>query len=274
MPDLAATIKNSKVRCYQYRMRILDISQKVSALHMAPAFSCLEIVDCIYNVLMQDHTDHALRDVFIMSKGHGCMAQFVVLEDKGILPKKDLDEFGKDGGRLGAHPDYGLPGIEASTGSLGHGLSLAVGMAYADKMKKQTNKTYCVISDGELQEGSTWEAILMASTLELNNLIVFVDNNDFISIGRTSESHPHFYPLLEKFSAFGWEVYEVDGHDTKQLYETATNRLNNKPCVIIGKTVKGKGVSYMENQPVWHYRSPSSEEYKIAMTELEGSLAS
>jgi transketolase len=256
-------------RCKGYRKRILEISQQISALHMAPAFSCVEIVDCIYNFLMRDDRSYAERDVFVMSKGHGCMIQFVILVDKGILPKQDLDDFGKDGGRLGVHPDYGLPGVEASTGSLGHGLGLCVGMSYADKINKQDNITYCVISDGELQEGSTWESILMASTLKLNNLVLFVDNNNFISVGRTSDNFPHFHPLPEKFSAFGWEVYTVNGHNSAEIYSAAVNRTGTKPCVIICDTVKGKGVSFMESQAIWHYRSPSADEYKLALHEIE-----
>lgn len=269
MLDVNQVNEIAKSRCIKYRKRILGISQQISALHMAPAFSCVEIVDCIYNFLMKDTETHELRDVFVMSKGHGCMIQYVILEEKGILPKEDLDEFGKDGGRLGVHPDYGLPGIEASTGSLGHGLSLSVGMSYADKIKGQNNMTYCVISDGELQEGSTWEALLMASTLGLNNLVAFVDNNNFISIGKTSESFPHFYPLTDKFIAFGWEVYTVDGHNSGQIYEAVMKRSGIKPCIIICNTTKGKGVSFMESQAIWHYRSPSPDEYKVALQEIE-----
>lgn len=272
MLNLADINSVAKPRCVKYRKRILGISQQISALHMAPAFSCVEIVDCIYNVLMNNSLPYDLRDVFIMSKGHGCMIQYVILEDKGILPKEDLDQFGQDGGRLGVHPDYGLPGVEASTGSLGHGLSMAVGMSYADKIKGQTNKTYCVISDGELQEGSTWEAILMASTLELKNLVVFVDNNNFISIGKTSENFPNFYPLTDKFIAFGWEVYEVNGHDSAQIYDAVTKRIGTKPCVVICNTTKGKGVSFMESQAIWHYRSPSPDEYKVALQEIEDGI--
>lgn len=272
MLDITQINALAKPRCVAYRKRILNISQQISALHMAPAFSCVEIVDCIYNVLMKDAPSHELRDVFVMSKGHGCMIQFVILEDKGVLPKEDLDTFGKDGGRLGVHPDYGLPGVEASTGSLGHGLALSVGMCYADKIKSQTNMTYCVISDGELQEGSTWESILMASTLSLTNLVLFIDNNNFISIGRTSDSFPHFYPLTDKFNAFGWEVYEVDGHNSGQIYEAVSNRTVTRPCVIICNTVKGKGVSFMESQAIWHYRSPSPTEYVTALQEIEEGL--
>ncbi len=257
----------ARSRCLQYRRRILDISQTVSALHIAPAFSCLETVDLIYNGLIRGDQNRSV-DTFIMSKGHGCMAQYVALESLGVLSKDDLSKYCKPDGQLGAHPDYGVPGIEASTGSLGHGLSIAVGMAYAEKIKKTGGAVYAVLSDGEVQEGSTWEALMMGSTLGVTNLVAFIDNNDFQSLGRTSESHPTFYPLLDKFRAFGWESVEVNGHNAEAMYEAVTTREANKPMVVVCKTVKGRGVSYMENVPIWHYRAPNKEEYQQAIKEL------
>ncbi|MDZ4248678.1 MAG: 1-deoxy-D-xylulose-5-phosphate synthase N-terminal domain-containing protein, partial [Candidatus Nanopelagicales bacterium] len=156
-------------RCARYRRRILDISQRVSALHIAPAFSCLEITDYVYSALMRP------ADVFLMSKGHGCIAQYAVLEDRGVIPREEMDRYCTTAGTLGAHPDRGTPGIVASTGSLGHGLGLAVGMAYAARIKGEDCNVYVVMSDGELQEGSTWEAVQMAANLGLTNLAVFVD---------------------------------------------------------------------------------------------------
>jgi transketolase len=126
-----------------------------------------------------------------------------------------------------------------------------------------------VLSDGEVQEGSTWEAIMMASSFGCSNLVAFVDNNDFQSLGRTSETHPSFYPLVEKFEAFGWECAEVDGHDSSAVFQAVTSRKGDKPFMVVGKTTKGKGVSYMENVPIWHYRSPSKKEYEQAVIELE-----
>jgi len=256
--------KTAEERCKQYRLRILEISQQVPALHIAPAFSCIEIVDTIYNELMQPH------DVFIMSKGHGCMTQYVILEDRKILTKIDLDLYCKLGGRLGAHPDSTTPGIAASTGSLGHGLSITVGQAYAEKIKKTNTKIYCLLSDGECQEGSTWEAMMMAANLKLDNLVVFIDNNDFGGMDRMSEQHPAFYPLTQKAFAFGWNVNECDGHDVEDILYTnrAELRQSEKPSIVVCKTVKGKGVSYMENVPIWHYRSPNLEEYQQAVEEL------
>jgi transketolase len=263
-------IAAARARCKKYRRRILDMSQNVSALHIGGAFSCAEIVDCIYNELMRPGMRGGKSpDTFLMSKGHGCMIQYVILEDLGILSKADLDAYCTPKGRLGTHPDYGNPGIEASTGSLGHGLSMAVGMALAERGRGTNGIVYTVLSDGEVQEGSTWEAILMASSLKLTNIVAFVDNNDFQSLGRTSQTHPSFYPLAAKFEAFGWGTVEIDGHDSAAIFAAVTGRIGTKPLMVCAKTVKGKGVSYMENAPIWHYRSPNKDEYAQALRELE-----
>ena len=184
--DVAA----AKDRCLKFRRRILDISQTVPALHAAGAFSCLEIVDCIYFGLMRRDEEGRLTDTFLLSKGHGSLAQYVVLEELGILPREELDKFCKPGGILGTHPDFGLPGIEAATGSLGHGMPLTVGMALADKIQGLDRTVYVVMSDGELQEGSIWEAMMLAPSLGITNLVAVVDLNDFQSLGRTSEVLP------------------------------------------------------------------------------------
>lgn len=262
----------AKQRCIQYRRRILHLSQKLGALHIAPAFSCLEIVDTLYHRVMRRRPEKSIDflDSFILSKGHGALAQYVVLEALGILPESDLDNFCKPEGRLGGHPDYGVPGIEASTGSLGHGLPIALGMALADKVLGIDRVVFVVMSDGELQEGSVWEAMLLAPTLGLTSLVAFVDLNDFQSLGRTSEIHPNFYPVREKIQAFGWETVEVDGHNGQAIYDSVMHREGKHPYMVIARTVKGKGVSYMENAPIWHFRSPSREEYELALRELKG----
>ena len=156
-------------RCLEYRRRILAISQQVTALHVAPAFSCLEMVDLIYHGLMrpaEEGVSPRFLDSFLMSKGHGCLSQYVILENFGVLEKSDLQKYCTPAGKLGAHPDYGVPGIEASTGSLGHGMGIATGMAYGDRIKGDARHVFVVLSDGELQEGSTWEAIMMAANLK------------------------------------------------------------------------------------------------------------
>lgn len=253
------------------RRRILEISQKLTALHIAPAFSCLEIVDTIYFSLMRRTAAHSAPDTFILSKGHGAMAQFAALEELGVLTKQDLDTCCQLGGRLGGHPDYGLPGIEASTGSLGHGLPMALGIALANAELGIRSTVYVLISDGELMEGSTWEAVLLAPTLRVQDLVLFVDLNDYISRGQTSVHHPNIYPVAQKFEAFGWQTHTVDGHDSAALYEAANERIPARPVAVVAKTTKGKGVSYMENQPIWHFRSPNPQEYQQALAELNDS---
>src|SRR5438132_6157945 len=225
-------VRAARERCRTYRRRILDISQQVQALHIGSAYSCTEIVDCIYHGLMRRNLDGTSPDTFLMSKGHGCMIQYVILEDMGVLSRKDLDLYCKPNGRLGCHPDYGNPGIEASTGALGHGLSMAVGMALAERGRKTDGLIYTVLSDGEVQEGSTWEAVLMASSLGCSNLIAAVDNNDFHSLGRTSVTHPSFYPLAEKFTAAAWETAEADGHESAAVFDAISARPGRRPFML------------------------------------------
>ena len=228
----------SRQRCNRFRRRILEISQQVQALHIGSAYSCTEIVDCIYFELMKRDSLGQFNDTFLISKGHGCMIQYVILEDLGLLSRADLDSYCTKNGRLGCHPDIGNPGVVASTGALGHGLSMSLGMAYAERSRGSRGVVYCVLSDGELQEGSTWEATLMASSLKVTNLVAFVDNNDFQSLGRTSITHPSFYPLCEKFLAFGWEAVEVDGHSSQELFEAVNSRRGDRPLMVICKTTK------------------------------------
>jgi transketolase len=262
----AFDVAESKARCRRMRRRILDLSQRLPALHVAPAFSCLEIVDTIYHGLMNNAGGRP--DTFILSKGHGALAQFAVLEELGVMSRHDLDTCCQPEGRLGGHPDYGAPGIEASTGSLGHGLPMSLGVCLAEKALRQESAVYVVISDGELMEGSTWESVLLAPTLRIRNLVVFVDLNDFISGGQTSVYHRNIYPVAEKFGAFGWQAIQADGHDQGTLFDAVSRKDPNRPLAVIARTIKGKGVSYMENQPIWHYRSPNPMEYQQALAEL------
>jgi transketolase len=262
-------VKAARERCRSFRRRILEISQQVTALHVAPAFSCVEITDAIYHTLMRRQAGGGYHDAFLMSKGHGCMIQYVILEEQGVLSREDLDLYCQPGGRLGAHPDYGTPGIGASTGSLGHGMGIATGQAYAEKLKATDVIIHVVLSDGEFQEGSTWEAMMMAANLRLDNLVAFMDFNDFGGLERMSDGHRAFYPLVPKAEAFGWEAVEVEGHDEEAIIDAVANRRGGKPMLVVCRTVKGKGVSYMENVPIWHYRSPNPDEYRQALKEIE-----
>jgi transketolase len=259
----------SKERCRAMRRRILDISQTVSALHIAPAFSCMEILDTIYFGLMRRDKGGRSSDTFLLSKGHGAMAQYAVLEQLGVLTKADLDGYCHPHGRLGAHPDYGLPGIEASTGSLGHGLPIALGICLANQESGLSSSTFVVLSDGEMMEGSNWEAVMAAINLKIVDLTIFVDSNGFVSATPVVSRHPNLLPLERKFEAFGWDVRSVDGHDQQMLFDAAQSKSPVKPLAIVATTTKGKGVSFMENEGVWHYRSPTPEEYRQAIAELE-----
>lgn len=254
-------------RCKRYRRRILEISQQVSAAHVAPAFSCVEIVDALYNDVMRPD------DIFIMSKGHGYLSQLVVLEDLGKVSRDEMDLYCKPGGRLGGHPDYAPDlGVHASTGSLGHGLGIAAGQAYADKLKGSGARVYCLLSDGELQEGSTWEAVQVAVNLGLDNLIALVDANGWGGMQRIPEDFPALRDLGRKFLAFEWHACEAnDGHSHSVLLESLRmmDEEVGAPKCVVCRTVKGRGVSFIEQgQPLWHYKSPSEAEYERALEEL------
>ncbi len=252
--------KQAKKRCKQHRLQILNLSQKVQALHVGGSFSSVEIVDCIYNLLKKKN------DKFILSKGHAGIIQYVVLNQLGKISKKKLNSYCQKNGYLGVHPDYGKEGIIASTGSLGHGLGIASGMALA---KRNKNDYYVVMSDGELQEGSVWEAALIIGALKLNNIVVVVDNNDLQSSTKATDTHPNLYPIDKKFREFGWNTENCDGSSTKEIYNCIKKRKKDKPFALIAKTIKGYPISFMMNVPMWHYRSPNKDEYKKAVKEIK-----
>ncbi len=213
-------------------------------------------------------TESKTPDTFILSKGHGAMAQYVVLEGRGVIDPSELNRMCQADGRFGGHPDYGLPGIEISSGSLGHGLPIALGMARADVELGEDRIIYVVMSDGELMEGSVWEALLVAPSLALTNVIVMIDHNKSISRGEIPVNHPNLLPVAPKLAAFGWEVAEADGHDESAIRKAVESRTGVRPFALVAHTTKGKGVSYMENKPIWAYRSPNKQEYEIALQEL------
>ncbi len=260
--------QNSIIRTSNYRKEILRISQKLSALHIGPAFSCIEIVDVIFNLLF--NRENSRVSDFILSKGHGAMALYAVFKDLNIISETEFDSICQKGSSLGGHPDRGNPGIFLSTGSLGHGLPTATGIALGRRDKNKENTINILMSDGELMEGSNWEAILLIPTLKLKNICIFIDHNKSISRGKIEELHPNLMPIANKLEALNWEVTEVDGHDTEEIFN-AYKKLekSNKPRAIICHTIKGKGVSYMENEPIWAYRSPNPDEYRIAIAELD-----
>lgn len=215
------------------------------------------------------------RDRFVLSKGHCAPALYAAMANRGFFDEEELTKLRHIGSALQGHPSMRLlDGVEASTGSLGQGISIATGMALGAKLKGADYNVYAVLGDGELGEGQVWEASMFASAKKLDNLILIVDNNN-LQIDGTLEEVNSPYPIPEKFSAFGFNVQQIDGHDLDQIDEAinkAINTKNGNPNVIIAKTVKGKGVSFMENQCSWHGKAPNDEEYKIAMQEIEDAL--
>lgn len=241
--------------------------------HIGTSFSIADLLAVLYGkTLCVDPSDPMwpARDRFVLSKGHGCAALYAALAERGFFAFERLDTFYQNGSSLPGHASHSaVPGVEVSTGSLGHGLSIACGMALAAKRDEQSHRVFALLSDGECDEGSTWEPVLFAPHHGLDNLIAIIDYNKIQSLGRV-EDVLNLDPLADKWRSFGWAVHEVDGHDIEQVDEVLFNIPLEKgsPSCIIAHTVKGKGVSFMENKLLWHYRSPQGEEFEAALAEL------
>lgn len=254
------------------RKTIYKIAHFAGGGHMGASFSMADIISVLYfdGVLKYDALNPAWeeRDKFILSKGHACYALYAALSKAGYFPEEELWHTGQVGSKLGGHPKmYDIPGVEASTGALGHGLSFAIGIAYANKADKMSSHIYVVLGDGECQEGSIWEGALSAPTLELDNLTVIVDHNKLQAMDDL-ENIVHMKPFADKWKAFGWNVIEIDGHNYAEIKEALLYRQTKKPTLVLANTIKGKGVSFMENIPIWHYRMPNEQELPILMKEL------
>jgi len=254
----------------EIRKNILHIANLAGSPHVGSALSCVDILSTLYfKVLQLD--DYENRDLFILSKAHSAMALYATLYERGLLSRDDMEGYYQNGGTLPAHTDRNSnPYIEVSAGSLGHGLPIATGIAHALKLKESEREVYVLMGDGESQEGSVWEAAMLAPHLELNNLTVFIDRNDLQGYGRASEILS-YEPIDQKFLAFNWEVLRVDGHNSKAI-EEAVNFQTTKPKMIICDTIKGKGVSFMEDELIWHYYVVTDEIKQKAMRELEETL--
>ncbi len=257
------------------RNKVLEMCLRAGAGHIAPAFSCTEILVCLYygDILRFKPKDPKWknRDRFILSKGQGCAALYAILADLGFLPVPELNSYCQQGSRLGGHSESNVPGVEAFTGSLGHGLSIGAGMALAAKMDSKDYKTIVLLGDGECQEGSVWEAAMFASQHHLNDLIAIIDRNKLQAISSTEETLG-LEPFQERWRAFGWDVESVDGHSIEALisiFNSLPLRKSDKPFAIIARTTKGKGVSFMENKPIWHFRVPAGKEIERARRELK-----
>lgn len=266
-------LENLRHKSISYRRTILAIIASAKAGHMGGSLSCVDILNVLYNHVM-DITPQNFplvnRDHYIHSKGHSVEALYAVLADRGFFAVEALGTIEKCGSDFIGHPTRQIPGIEQNTGSLGHGLSVAVGMAVAAKKDKRSNRIFTVLGDGELAEGSVWEASMSAAHYHLDNLVVIVDRNTLQISGRT-ENVMSLEPLEDKFTAFGYAVRHVDGNDIPALiaaFETLPFVLG-KPNLILAHTVKGKGISFMEDQAGWHHRVPNAEEYRLALAELD-----
>ena len=264
-----------KITANQVRKNIVTAVYHAKAGHPGGSLSSAEIFTYLYMVeLNVDPANPADpdRDRFVLSKGHTCPGLYGVMAERGFFDREELKTFRHVGSRLQGHPSMRmLPGIDMSTGSLGQGISCAVGIAAAAKVKGKSYRTYTLLGDGEIEEGQVWEAAMFASAKKLDNLCAIVDNNN-LQIDGTLEEVNSPYPIDKKFEAFGFHVINVaDGHDFDQLAAAfaEARTVKGQPTVIICKTTKGKGVSFMENNAGWHGKAPNEEEYKIAMAELE-----
>jgi transketolase len=256
------------------RQHILKMAASGKTSHVGSALSCADILAVLYFGRMNidpKSWNLPLWDRFILSKGHGAMAWYAALAEAGFFPKELLNSYSQDGSLLGEHPHHGLlPGITVSTGSLGHGLPVACGMALAARIDKRSTRTFVLISDGECNEGSIWEAAMWASHERLDNLIVIIDDNHMQAMG-PSRQISGLDPLSKKWEAFGWQVFETDGHDITALMKTAEQAIKAQggPRVIIARTVLGQGISFMENDLLWHYQIPSNKQVAAGLKELE-----
>lgn len=270
----AQTFADTRDLARRIRMHALRMTSLGGAAHVGSIFSCADIIAVLYGRTLRvdaANPDSPTRDRFILSKGHAGGGLYAALAERGFFPIEQLLTHYQDGSDLSGHVSHHLPGVDVSTGSLGHGLSIAAGMAYAGRLAGASHRVFCVLSDGECDEGSTWEAILFAAHHRLSNLVAIVDYNriqGIASVGDVIELEP----FEDKWRAFGWQVREVDGHDHELLGEAIESLplAHNTPSCVIARTTKGKGVSFMENTVLWHYRIPKGDEYEAARVELEG----
>ena len=267
------TIHTLSAIASKVRGKVIELSHQAGTPHLGSSLSCVDIVVSAYfgglNITPQNVTDSG-RDRFILSKGHAATTLYTTLAYRGFFSTELLDTYGKEGSTLAEHPSPQCqPGIEAPTGSLGHGLPIGIGMALATKIMKQRYNVVVLMSDGECNEGSVWEGALFAPAQKLGNLCVVIDYNKWQATGRSQEVMA-LEPLADKWCSFGWDVEEIDGHDIKCIYDKLSTLKQDaeKPRAIVAHTVKGKGVSFMEDDNNWHYRIPNEAEVSASLQEL------
>lgn len=267
------TLSELQTLTRRIRYELVKMSHRAKTAHLGGALSCVDILVAAYwTALNVDPKDPLApnRDRLILSKGHAVSALYATLAVKGFFPLSDLERYNQNGGHLPEQPSPGcVPGVEWATGSLGHGLSVGMGMALAAKIRRQNYRVVVVMSDGECEEGSVWEAAMFASQHRLSRLMAIVDYNKWQATGRINEIMA-LDPLKAKWEAFGWTCYEVDGHDLTALVGVLAGKpdQNERPAAVIAHTTKGKGISFMEDDNNWHYRSPTAEEVTMAASEL------
>lgn len=253
------------------RNDIVDMIYSAGSGHPGGSLSCVEILVALYHKLMNLNLDNEVSriDKFILSKGHASSCYYAVLSSKGYIPHEDLKTFRKFDSYLEGHPCIKINGVDVSSGSLGQGLSIANGMAISKKVSGKEGNVYCLVGDGEIEEGQIWEACMSSSKYNLNNLILFVDNNG-LQIDGTIKDVKNVDNLEEKFNSFGFYVQRINGHNFDEILTSVSNaKKSNKPNVIIANTIKGKGISFMENKAEWHGKKLTDEEYNLSKAELK-----
>tara|TARA_B100000925_G_scaffold211962_1_gene161644 strand:- start:54 stop:887 length:834 start_codon:yes stop_codon:yes gene_type:complete len=265
--------KDLQLKSIEYRKTILEIIYNSGAGHTAGSLSCIDILNVLYNIVLEinpNNFNSIDRNHYIQSKGHSVEALYTVLCDKGFYSRADLNTLNNFDSHFIGHPTRKIQGIEHNTGALGHGLSVAVGMAIGIKLDKKPHKVFTLLGDGELSEGSIWEGLMSANKYQLDNLIIIIDRNRLQITGKTEDVNPT-EPLKEKFLSFGMSVQEVDGNSVEQLQDIFRKIPfeEKKPNLIIANTVKGKGISFIENQVIWHHKVPTKNEFQDAQKELD-----
>lgn len=266
-------IKQLKDLCRECRENIVSMVHCAKSGHCGGALSAVEILTVLYQKSMKvfpNEPKNPTRDRFILSKGHASAVLYSVLAQRGFFPKSELMTFRKLGSKLQGHPNGHIDGVEVATGSLGQGLSIGCGMALGLKLDKNPAHVFVYMGDGECQEGSVWEGFMNAPQRKLDNIIAIIDRNR-LQIDGCTENIKGLDPLPDKLKAFNWKVYEIDGHNLQEIYDTIEKAKSaDCPVVIVANTIKGKGVSFMENQVGWHGKAPNDEEYSLAIAELKG----
>jgi transketolase len=268
-------MSTTQILANRIRQNALKMVHRAKASHIGSALSITDILAVLYGEVMSfDPTDqdYKFRDRFILSKGHACVAVYSTLAEVGFIPKEQLETYGDDFSWLMNHISHKVNGVEFSTGSLGHGLPFGVGKALAAKARGETWRTFVLLRDGEMDEGSNWEALMFAAHHKLTNLTAIIDYNKLQSLDSVTNTLG-LEPLVDKLKAFGCAVHEIDGHDHQLLAEALCSTSDEKPTVIVAHTIKGSGVSFMEKRVEWHYKNPNDEQLTMALTELEGSHA-